>query len=113
MIKLKCKGEELMKISTEYRRGILFIRPLGRIDDNEFLNKINEIIDWFGIKYIVLNISNLDYISLSSIKHITNYNNEILKKKKHLLICDSRLRMRRLFNIIPNISNELEAFSLI
>lgn len=102
-----------MNISTEYRRGILFIRPIGRIDDNEFLNKINEVIEWFGIKYIVLNISNLEEISLSSIKHINNYNKKILKKKKHLLICDSKLRMRRLFNIIPNISNELEAFSLI
>ena len=102
-----------MQISTEYRRGVLFIRPQEGIDDIEFLNKVNEIIEWFGIKYIVLNISNLDYISLSSIKNITKYNNEILKKKKHLLICDSRLRMDRLFNIIPNISNELEAFSLI
>ena len=69
-----------MQISTEYRRGIFFIRPLGRIDDNEFLNKVNETIEWFGIKYIVLNISNLDYISLSSIKNITKYNNEIFKK---------------------------------
>ena len=77
-----------MKISTEYRRGILFIRPLGRIDDNEFLNKVNEIIDWFGIKYIVLNINNLDYISLSSIKYITNYNNEILKNKQEVDIAN-------------------------
>lgn len=103
-----------MQISTEYRKGVLFIRLIGRIDDNDFLNKINKIIEEFGIKYIVLNISNLNYVSLESIKHITNYNNRILKKKKHLLICDSNQRRNRLFNnIIPNISNELEAFSLI
>ena len=103
-----------MQISTEYRKGVLFIRLIGRIDDNDFLNKLNKIIEEFGIKYIVLNISNLNYVSLESIKHITNYNNRILKKKKHLLICDSNQRRNRLFNnIIPNISNELEAFSLI
>ena len=103
-----------MQISTEYRRGVLFIRLIGRNDDNDFLNKINDLIEEFGIKYIVLNISNLKYISLESIKHITNYNNKILKKKKYLLICDSNERMNRIFNnIIPNINNELEAFSLI
>lgn len=104
-----------MQFSTEYRKGVLFIRLIGRIDDNAgYLNNIDDLIDDFGIRYIVLNLDNISYVSLESIKHIMKYNNRILKKKKHLLICDSNQRRNRIFkNIIPYIKNELEAFSLI
>lgn len=103
-----------MQISTEYRRGILFIRLRGRIDEYGFIKKINDLIDEFGIKYIVLNFENLKYISLDSIEHIIKYYKKILKKKKSLLICDANKGRIKVFNnIIPNIDNELEAFSLI
>ena len=104
-----------MQISTEYRKGVLFIRLIGRMDDNAgYLDNIDDLINNFGIKYIVLNLDNLSYVSLENIKHIMNYNNKILKKKKHLLICDSNQIRNRIFkNIIPKINNELEAFSLI
>ena len=104
----------MLHISTEYRKGVLFIRLIGRIDNNDYLKNVNDLINNFGIKYIVLNLDNLNYVSLENIDHIMKYNNKILKKKKHLLICDSNQRRNRLFkNIIPNISSELEAFSLI
>ena len=68
----------------------------------------------FVINYVVLNLDRLNYVSLESIAHIIKYNKKILKKKKHLLICDSNQRRNRIFkNIIPNINNELDAFSLI
>lgn len=103
-----------MQISTEYRKGVLFIRLIGRIDENGDLSNINDIIDDFGIKYIVLNLSGLNDVSLESIEHIIKYNNKVLKKKKHLLICDSNQGRNRIFeNIIPKINSELEAFSLI
>ena len=103
-----------MQINTEYRKGILFIRLIGRIDDNEYLTKINDIIDTFGIKYIVLNLDEVKDVSLENIDHIIKYNRKILKKKKLLFICDSNKR-RCNFNNFKNlnISNELEAFSLI
>ena len=103
-----------MQIKTEYRKGILFIRLIGRIDDNEYLTKINDIIDTFGIKYIVLNLDEVKDVSLENIDHIIKYNRKILKKKKLLFICDSNKRGGILNNLkILNISNELEAFSLI
>ena len=104
-----------MQSGIEFRKGVLFIRLIGRIDDNaRYLKEIDDLIDDFGIKYIVLNLNNISYVSLESIKHIIKYNEEILKKKKHLLICDSNIRRNRIFeNFIPKISNELEAFSLI
>jgi len=104
----------ILHISTEYRKGVFFIRLVGRIENEKYLDKINLLIEEIGISAIVLNIDKLNDVSLESIKHIINYNKRILKKKKHLLICDSNKRRNRLFkNIIPNIQSEIEAFSLI
>lgn len=103
----------MQNIRTEYRKGVLFIRLMGGIDD-DYLNTVNEIVDNFGIRYIVLNITNLNYVSLENISHIVNYNERILKKKKQLLICDSNIKRNRMFrNVIPNIEREIDAFSLI
>lgn len=103
-----------MQVSTEYRKGILFVRLIGRIDDNEYLKELDKIIDDFGIRCIVLNLARIKCVSLENIDHIKKYNKEILKKKKYLLICDSNQRRKRIFkNIVPNISSELDAFSLI
>ena len=104
----------MFKISTEFRKGIFFVRLVGRIDNEGYLEEINHLIDKMGIQYLVLNINDLFDISLDSVKHIMNYNKQILKKKKHLFICDASNISNRLFkNTIPNIQNEIEAFSLI
>ena len=104
----------MLNVGTEFRKGILFVRIKGGLDDADYLNEINNIINEFGIKCVVLNLSNIECVSLENIAHIKKYNKEILKKKKYLLICDSNSRRNRLFkNIIPIICSELEAFSLI
>ena len=102
----------MLKINTEYRKGILFIRLKGRYDQNYFITTINYLINNFGIKTIVLNLNELEYISLENIKHINNQTKNILKKKKQLLICDKNLR-NNLFNNVTKIKNEIDAFSLI
>lgn len=102
-----------MQISTEYRKGILFIRLKGRIDNGSFIKSINNIINITDVSYIVLNLKDINDVSLDSIKTINNYNKKILKKKKHLFICDRKIRNRLFRDTIPKIENELEAFSLI
>ena len=103
-----------MSISTEYRKGDLFIRLMGRCDVFGYLNIIENFIEEFDFRFIVLNINNLYDVSLESIDHIIKYNKKILKKKKKLFICDCNIGRNRMFrNNIPNISDELEAFSLI
>ena len=101
----------MFRINTEYRKGVLFIRLKGRFDKTKY-KKINKLIDTLGINFIVLNLSELKYISLDDIKCIENQNKNILKKKKHLLIYDKEIR-NNLFNNITKINNEIEAFSLI
>ena len=104
----------MLKVSTEFRKGVFFVRLVGRIDNEGYLTKINNLVDTIGIRYIVLNLSNLNDVSLESVKHIINYNKQILEKKKLLLICDTNQVRDRLFkNIIPKINDEIEAFSLI
>lgn len=102
----------MLKINTEYRKGVLFVRLRGRFDNNYFLTTINYLINHFGISIIVLNLSELEYISLENIEYINNQNKNILKKKKKLLICDKEIR-NNLFNNITKITNEIDAFSLI
>jgi len=104
----------MLKVSTEFRKGVLFIRLAGRIDNEGYLKSINHLVDTIGIRYIVLNLSNLNDVSLEDVKHIINYNKKILEKKKLLLICDTNQVRDRLFkNIIPKVNCEIEAFSLI
>lgn len=103
-----------MLSSTEYRKGVLFIRLMGRIDDNDYLKQVDDLVNELGIRCIVLNFDDIKCISLECVDHIKKYNKEILKKKKYLLICASNPRKKRIFkNIVPNISRELDAFSLI
>ena len=102
----------MLKINTEYRKGILFIRLKGRYDNNYFLTTINYLINNFGINIIALNLSELDYISLENIKDINNKIINILKKKKKILIIDKEIR-NNLFNNTIKINNEIDAFSLI
>ena len=71
----------MVKINTEYRKGILFVRIKGSFDYNKYHIIINYLIDYFGIKIIVLNLSELEYISLENIKYINNQVKNILKKK--------------------------------
>lgn len=103
----------MLEIDTEFRKGIFFIRLNGRIDNYENLDKVNSIIENIGIRYVVLNTSNLYMLDINVINYIINYNDKILKDKRHLLICDTNINRKRIFNNIPNINSEIDAFNII
>ena len=104
----------MQKISTEFRKGILFIRIKGRIDNDTLENNINNLVKYIGIKTLVLNTCNLKYFTYTDIKRIINYNNNILKKKTKLIICDNKIKKENFFfEEIPIINREIDAFSLI
>jgi anti-anti-sigma factor len=103
----------MLKINTEFRKGVLFVRLSGQINNVKDLEAINTIIEDIGIRYIVLNINNLRYVDVNSVNHIMDYNKQMLKNKGRLLICDTNQRRKKIFNnIIPNITCEIDAFSL-
>ena len=104
----------MLRINVEFRKGVLFVRLRGKIVDDSYLDSINDLIDGMGIRYVVLNIDNLEYVDVNSINHIIDYNREILKKHGRLLICDTNINRNNIFkNAIPNIKCEIDAFSLI
>ena len=100
-------------VSTEFRRGVFFVRVRGRIDNEGYLDDIDRIIDSIGIKFVVLNIDHVHDLSIDSIKCINDYNDKLLKKKCFLYLCDSNKNRERVFWLIPKINSEIEAFSLI
>lgn len=103
----------MLKISTEYRKGVLFIRLVGRLDNALLLEETFKFTDELGIKCVVLNFNYLNTVSLDSLNHIMNYNTKIKKQKKKLFICDTRGGRRLFKDIIPSIGCEIDAFSLV
>ena len=104
----------MLKISTEFRKGVLFVRLAGRIDNDGYLESINNLIEDIGIRYVVLNTNNLRAIDVDSINDIIEYNKKILKDQRRLLICDANNSIKRICsNNIQKINCEIDAFSLI
>lgn len=113
----------MLKITMEFRRGILFIRLKGKLVQKESLefekvviNKIKE----NGIRSVVFNIRELSDIDLKGI-HQFFYVYEVCSKNKgHVLLCElyespvfEKMKKNRLFQYIEVIKGELEAFQKI
>jgi len=68
----------------EFRKGILFVRLYGILDDDTietFKTEVKEVITESGIRYVVLNIKNLEKISDLGIKEVKQLR-KILKKNE-------------------------------
>ena len=104
----------MLGVRTEYKKGVLFVRLVGRIDNEGYLKKINWLIEELGIKFTVLNLTKINNISLENIENIRNYIINQGTKKRLLLICDENESRNNIINQnIPKIKNEIEAFSII
>ena len=98
----------MLNINMEFRKGILFIRLNGSLNKEN----INNIIEPNGFKYIVFNLDKLYSIDNYSINYFLKINKLLNKKKGKLFICDKNSNKNIIFDEIPKISNELEAFKL-
>ena len=99
----------MLKIDTEFRKGIMFIRIKGCLCKDNINN-----IDCEDFKYVVLNFDNLLSIDSYAIDYIINYNSKIKKDNGKLMICDSNNNMvNNLFcDVIPIIDSEIKAFNI-
>ncbi len=97
----------MLKTSMEFRRGILFIRVIGDLNKNTIKDIIDE-----DFKYVVINIDNIYSIDSYSIKYLNKLYKEFKKSSGNMIICDKFNLSRKLFNNIPKIDNEYEAFEL-
>ncbi|MEE3343817.1 MAG: hypothetical protein VZS44_06990 [Bacilli bacterium] len=103
----------MLKIDTEFRKGIFFIRLSGKLDNYLKLKSIYDLTLNLGIRYVVLNTSNLLLLDVSMINYIYKYNDRLIKNNGYLLICDTNNHRKRIFNAINNINCEIDAFALI
>ena len=111
-----------MRINTEYRKGIIFLRIKGYLDKKsykELLDEVNNIIENFGITNIVLNLDEITRIDMKGISSIYFIYEKLKKYKGSIYLCSnnnevkSKLKKERLFKYINEIDSELKAFDLI
>ena len=105
----------MLKINLEFRKGVLFIRLNGSLNNANDLDNINSLVSDIGLKYIVFNIDNLKSIDVNGINWILKYNDKLINNNGKLLLCENDdILSNQLFkNKIPNIKNEIQAFDLI
>lgn len=100
----------MLKINTEFRKGIMFIRIKGNLNKDNINN-----IYYDDFKYVVFNLDNLLSIDSYAIKYIINYNDKMIKNNGKLIICDKNnsIIKNKLQNNITIIDNEIKAFNIL
>ena len=100
----------MIRVSTEFRKGIMFVRIKGCLNKKNIDN-----IEYEDFKYVVINFDNLLSIDSYAINYIINYNNKMLNENGKLIICESNNSLvNNLFkDKIPIIDNEIKAFSFL
>jgi len=103
----------------EFKKGILFVRLKGILNGDTCItlkHELNELISINGIKYVLINLKELEYMDNYGINTIISNYNCILKNNGKLLLCG----IGRLFEkekSVPNnlyqIRDEGSAFNLI
>ena len=100
----------MLKINTEFRKGIMFVRIKGNLNKANINN-----LECEDFKYVVFNLDNLLSIDSYAINYIINYNEKKLKDNGKLIICETKNSLiGNLFkNKIPIIDNEIKAFNIL
>lgn len=100
----------MLKVLMEFRKGILFVRLYGILNNNtinKFEMEVKEVIITTGIRYVVLNMSNLNEVSKEGVKEIKSLR-KIIKKMGGMFFLFGG-EVKELKNLV-NIENELNVF---
>lgn len=120
--KVRMRGDKMLEINMECRKGILFIRLGGELtkDTVDKLNaEVTELIKKAGIRNVVFNIENLISIDMKGIS-ILFYNYEICKNNKgNSMLCGvdkalikQKIINSRLLKYMNETNDELSAFHI-
>lgn len=100
----------MLKVLMEFRKGILFVRLFGVLDNttiNVFRSEVKEVIIGSGIKYVVLNTSNLDGITKDGVKEIKSLKKIIKKTDGEFFLFGGEIKELK---TLVNLENELKVF---
>ena len=100
----------MFKVLMEFRKGILFVRLYGILNNEtieQFKSEVKEVIISSGIKYVVLNISNIDSVSKEGIKEIKNLRKILKKSDGEFFLFGGEIKE---LSSLVNLENELKVF---
>ena len=113
----------LLEISSEFRKGILFVRLKGKFLSEAmelFKKEVIAKIETCGLRSVVFNIDEVTEIDLKAIHNMLYVNEMCNKNAGKVLLSElyespvfDRMRKNRIFNYVHLIKNELEAFEVI
>ena len=110
-----------MKIYTEYRSGILFVRLSGsltRKNANILNKKVTNLIYKVGIRNVVFNVEKVKEIDFKGISLLLYYYELVKRNDGNVFICGENeivkntLKYNHVFKYIGEIKNELCAINL-
>lgn len=94
----------------EFRKGVLFVRLYGDFNDQSldtFNKEVKEVIIESGIKYVVLNVRNLDSITNEGVTEIKRLRKIIKKMDGEFFLFGGEVKeLKKLVNL----ENELKVF---
>jgi anti-anti-sigma factor len=118
----KNKGWNMLDISLEFVRGMLFVRLEGILDSNT-CSKLSDCLDTMihekELKYFVINLEYLDYIDERGLQSIIDRYFDVALHDGKLVVCGynnqfkKNLEIKNVFNQIERTTNELGALKLI
>ncbi|MEG2351214.1 MAG: STAS domain-containing protein [Bacilli bacterium] len=100
----------MLKVLMEFRKGVLFVRLSGVLDKSTitvFESQVKEVVIKLGIKYMVINVEELNNISIEGMKKIKSLKKTVNKSGGKLFICGSDFND---FAEFSKIENELNVF---
>lgn len=100
----------MLKVLMEFRKGVLFVRLYGSLNNDTtdiFKNEVKEVIIKSGIRYVVLNVSNLSEIKESGIKEIKNLRKILKKMDGEFFLFGGEIKELK---SLVNLENELKVF---
>lgn len=110
----------MLAITTEYRKGILFVRLHGSLISSTVSHLEEVVNNWLsgGITNIVFNVIEVDKIDNSGNDALYHYYEVLNKNNGHSLICgvnnhiNKNLKNSKILNHIYEISDELNAIKV-
>lgn len=100
----------MLKVLMEFRKGILFVRLYGVLNNTTietFDNQVKEVIIESGIKYVVLNVDNLESISKEGVNEIKRLKKILKKTNGEFFLFGGEIKELK---SLVNLENELKVF---
>ena len=100
----------MLKVLMEFRKGVLFVRLYGDFNDQSldtFNKEVKEVIIESGIKYLVLNVENLNSITSKAVNEIKRLRKILKKTNGEFFLFGGEIKeLKKLVNL----ENELKVF---